>query len=399
MRNITIKLGYANAKLYKCTQCPPPKCFQPYGSGKEDKAECKYCCSQLFLLRHVSFVDCPGHDVLMATMLAGAAVMDSALLLVAANQPCPMPQTREHLAAVEIMDLDQIIILQNKIDIIIKDPNACIKQKEDIKNFIEGTVAEGAPIIPISAQLCYNIDTVVDYVTRIPIPVRDFISPPQLIIIRSFDVNKPGEDAETLKGGVAGGTILKGVLRVGDKVSIKPGLITKSQRTGAVQCREIQSQITSLMADENRLMYAVPGGLIGVGLKVDPLITRQDQLVGQIIGHPESMPDVLSEIDAQFYLLKRLLGVKTTSRQTDAEKRNKVSPLKTDELLLINVGSTSLAGKIISVKKDTVKIEFSKPVCANIGEKIALSRRIDNNFRLIGWGEIKRTHSSKNYNN
>eukprot|EP00356_Strombidium_inclinatum_P005660 CAMPEP_0170492814 /NCGR_PEP_ID=MMETSP0208-20121228/12902_1 /TAXON_ID=197538 /ORGANISM="Strombidium inclinatum, Strain S3" /LENGTH=332 /DNA_ID=CAMNT_0010768629 /DNA_START=473 /DNA_END=1471 /DNA_ORIENTATION=+ len=332
-------------------------------------------------------------------MLAGAAVMDSALLLVAANQPCPMPQTREHLAAVEIMDLDQIIILQNKIDIIIKDPNACIKQKEDIKNFIEGTVAEGAPIIPISAQLCYNIDTVVDYVTRIPIPVRDFISPPQLIIIRSFDVNKPGEDAETLKGGVAGGTILKGVLRVGDKVSIKPGLITKSQRTGAVQCREIQSQITSLMADENRLMYAVPGGLIGVGLKVDPLITRQDQLVGQIIGHPESMPDVLSEIDAQFYLLKRLLGVKTTSRQTDAEKRNKVSPLKTDELLLINVGSTSLAGKIISVKKDTVKIEFSKPVCANIGEKIALSRRIDNNFRLIGWGEIKRTHSSKNYNN
>jgi len=102
-------------------------------------------------MRHVSFVDCPGHDVLMATMLAGAAVMDSALLLVAGNQPCPQPQTSEHLAAVEIMDLDQIIILQNKIDIIIKDPHACVKQQQDIKNFIEGTVADGAPIIPISA--------------------------------------------------------------------------------------------------------------------------------------------------------------------------------------------------------------------------------------------------------
>jgi len=62
-------------------------------------------------MRHISFVDCPGHDALMATMLAGAAVMDSALLLVAGNQPCPQPQTREHLAAIEIMDLEHVIVL------------------------------------------------------------------------------------------------------------------------------------------------------------------------------------------------------------------------------------------------------------------------------------------------
>ena len=132
----------------------------------------------MFLMRHVSFVDCPGHDVLMATMLAGAAVMDSALLLVAGNQSCPQPQTSEHLAAVEIMDLDQIIILQNKIDIIIKNQEQCIKQQDDIKKFIKGTVADGAPIIPISAQQKYNIDVVVDYICRIPIPMRDFLSPP-----------------------------------------------------------------------------------------------------------------------------------------------------------------------------------------------------------------------------
>lgn len=64
--------------------------------------------------------------------------------------------------------------------------------------------------------------------------MRDFISPPQMIIIRSFDVNKPGEDAETLKGGVAGGTIFRGVLKVGDKISIRPGLITKNQKTGTI---------------------------------------------------------------------------------------------------------------------------------------------------------------------
>ena len=115
-------MGYANAKLYKCPVCLPPKCFQSNESKTEDLAKCKHCQGVMQLLRHISFVDCPGHDVLMATMLAGAAVMDSALLLVAGNQPCPQPQTSEHLAAVDIMQLDQIIILQNKIDIIIGNP-------------------------------------------------------------------------------------------------------------------------------------------------------------------------------------------------------------------------------------------------------------------------------------
>ena len=177
-------MGYANAKLFKCLKCPAPKCFAAYSSKQADAVTCTVnidgtiCGSPMFLMRHVSFVDCPGHDVLMATMLAGAAVMDSALLLVAGNQSCPQPQTSEHLAAVEIMDLDQIIILQNKIDIIIKNQEQCIKQQDDIKKFIKGTVADGAPIIPISAQQKYNIDVVVDYICRIPIPMRDFLSPP-----------------------------------------------------------------------------------------------------------------------------------------------------------------------------------------------------------------------------
>lgn len=217
-----------------------------------------------------------------------------------------------------------------------------------------------------------------------------------MIIIRSFDVNKPGEEVETLKGGVAGGTILRGVLKVGDLISIRPGLITKNQRTGAVQWREIESQIISLKADENHLMYAIPGGLIGMGLKVDPFITRSDSLVGQIIGHPNNMPDVLSEIDVSYYLLRRLLGVKSSTSAKDGLKINtKVSSLKVDELLMINVGSQSLAGKVTNVKKESVRIEFTKPVCANIGDKIAMSRRVDNNFRLIGWGEIKKCHKQK----
>lgn len=209
------------------------------------------------------------------------------------------------------MKLQHIIILQNKIDIIIKEPGAAQKQYEDIKKFIAGSIADNAPIIPISAQLKYNVDVVVDYVCRIPIPLRDFTGSPQMIVIRSFDVNKPGEDAETLKGGVAGGTILKGVFKIGDEVEIRPGIIRKDSKSGHVSWTQIYSKITSLKADENHLMFAVPGGLIGVGLKVDPFITRSDRLVGQIIGHPGKMPEVVVEIDAQYYLLRRLLGVKS----------------------------------------------------------------------------------------
>lgn len=295
------------------------------------------------------------------------------------------------------MDLEHVIVLQNKIDLIITDTNKCSRQKDDIKKFIKGTTAEEAPIIPCSAQMGYNIDALVDYICRIPIPLRDFTSPPQMIIIRSFDVNKPGEDVENLKGGVAGGTIIKGVLKIGDRISIRPGAITKNQKTGVVKWKEYDSQIISLKADENQLMYAVPGGLIGVGMKIDPDITRSDSLVGQIIGHPDKMPDVLVNIDVTYYLLKRLIGVQNKKKvaEEDGDTETKVNKLKVDELLMINVGSQTLAGKVTKIQSEIAKIEFTKPVCANIGDKIALSRRIGISYRLIGWGEIKKTYAYK----
>ena len=219
------------------------------------------------LLRHVSFVDCPGHDILMATMLNGAAVMDAALLLVAGNETCPQPQTSEHLAAIEIMKLQHIIILQNKVDLI-RETQA-EEHHQQITDFVKGTVAGNAPIVPISAQLKYNIDTVVEYITKhIPVPNRDLTSPARLIVIRSFDVNKPGAEVHQLKGGVAGGSILTGVLRLGQEIEVRPGLITKDDK-GRTKCRPIFSKVVALRAENNDLDFAVPGGLIAVGTKIE----------------------------------------------------------------------------------------------------------------------------------
>lgn len=386
-RNLTIKLGYANAKIYKCDnpECPRPNCFQAFGSNMDDTPDCPRvgCESKMTLKRHVSFVDCPGHDILMATMLNGAAVMDAALLLIAGNESCPQPQTSEHLAAIEIMRLKHIVILQNKIDLV--KESAATEQYKQIVKFVGGTVAEGAPIIPISAQLKYNIDVICEYiVNHIPVPVRDFTSSPRLIIIRSFDVNKPGTEVEDLRGGVAGGSIFKGVLKVGDEVEVRPGIVSKS-REGAITCQPIFSRVVSLFAEANHLQYAVPGGLIGVGTSVDPTLCRTDRLVGQVLGlRDNSLPNIFTELEINYFLLRKLLGVRVEGRAS------KVQKLASREFLLLNIGSTSTGGRVLAVKQDMAKIVLVQPVCTEEGEKVALSRRVDKHWRLIGWGKIMR---------
>ncbi|XP_065199077.1 eukaryotic translation initiation factor 2 subunit 3-like [Sycon ciliatum] len=387
-RNITIKLGYANAKIYKCNnaRCPPPACFRSQGSNKEDLFPCDRpgCTGSFELKRHVSFVDCPGHDILMATMLNGAAVMDAALLLIAGNETCPQPQTSEHLAAIEIMKLKHIIILQNKIDLV--KENVALEQHQQILKFIQGTVAEGSPVIPISAQLKYNIEVVCEYLCRkIPTPERNFTAAPHLIVIRSFDVNKPGCEVEDLKGGVAGGSILKGVLKVGQECEVRPGMVWKDNE-GKVHCRTILSKIVSLYAEQNDLQYAVPGGLIGVGMKIDPTLCRADRLVGQVLGGVGALPDIFTELEISYFLLRRLLGVRTEGDKKGA----KVAKLTKGEVLMVNIGSLSTGGRVLAIRADLAKIALTQPVCTQKGERIALSRRVEKHWRLIGWGQIQR---------
>jgi translation initiation factor 2 subunit 3 len=147
-RNITIKLGYANAKIFRCSapSCERPANHRAYGSSKEDAPPCEVCGAPMNLVRHVSFVDCPGHDILMATMLNGAAVMDGALLLIAANESCPQPQTSEHLAAVEIMRLKDIIILQARFR-----PRLCLCLSHWLAL---PCVRAPPPLFPLKTSLC-----------------------------------------------------------------------------------------------------------------------------------------------------------------------------------------------------------------------------------------------------
>ena len=382
-RNITYYLGYANAKLYKCPKCPDLEGYKAFGSGHQDAPKCDKCGEKLNLLRHISFVDCPGHDILMATMLNGASVMDAALLLIAENMECPQPQTREHLAAVENMELENIIIVQNKIDLIKEE-----KAKENynqIKAFVKGTKASKSPVIPISAIHRFNIEAVIYYLCNLPIPKRDFVSPPRLIVVRSFDNNYPGTEPDNLKGGVVGGTLTRGILRLGEVVEIRPGTISKKQN-GEYEVQPLFSRIVSLRTENNELIYAVPGGLIGVGLKLDPFLTSKDKLIGRILGHPGKLPDIYSSIVVKTHLMSRYVGTKTEDKNSAH-----VAPIKYKEMLLINVGSISIASTVEDISgdnRDIVKFSLTPPVCAEIGETVAFSRRLGHSWRLIGWGKV-----------
>jgi len=135
-RGITIRLGYADVNFYKCPNCPEPDCYSV-------KKECLTCGKPAEFLRKISLVDAPGHESLMATMLCGSAIMDGALLLVSAAETCPQPQTREHLQALEIVGIENLIVIQNKIDLVKEDQAK--KNYEEIKTFLKGSKFENAP--------------------------------------------------------------------------------------------------------------------------------------------------------------------------------------------------------------------------------------------------------------
>ncbi len=369
-RGITIKLGYADMPVYKCPKCEPPKNY-----SKEPV--CPYCGSETTFLRAVSFVDAPGHEALMATMLSGAAIMDGAILVIAADEPCPQPQTREHLAAAEIIGIKNIIIAQNKIDIV--NEERARRSYEEIRNFVKGTVAENAPIIPVSAQHSVNIDALIQAMEEfIPTPQRDEAKPPLMYVVRSFDVNKPGTPIEKLEGGVIGGTILQGKFSVKDEVELRPGISTEEE--GKTVYKPLFSEIVSLQAGGKNVKEARCGGLVGVGTLLDPSLSKADGLTGNIVGKSGMLPPVLTELSLEAYILERAVGTKELA---------KVENISKDETLLLHVGAAITVGKVVSVKNNVAMLKLTRPVCALTGSRVALSRKIAGRWRLIGYGMIK----------
>jgi translation initiation factor 2 subunit 3 len=369
-RGISIRLGYADATFRKCPSCPEPDAYTV-------DEKCSHCGSETQILRTVSFVDSPGHETLMATMLCGAAIMDGAVLVISANEPCPQPQTKEHLMALNITGIDKIVIVQNKIDLMSREQ--VMEHYRQIRDFVKGTVAENAPIVPISAQQNLNVDMVIEAIEKtIPTPVRDTKKPALLKIARSFDINRPGTTPDSLKGGVIGGTLSQGILRAGDKIEICPGRLVDYE--GRKQWIPIQTKVVTLLAGKQVQEEITPGGLMGVGTLLDPVMTKSDALVGQVAGETGKLPPARSAFTMNMRLLERVVGV------TD---ESSVEPIHSSEPLMLNVGTATTVGVVTSAREGgIVQVQLKRPVCAEKGERVAVSRRIGARWRLIGVGTI-----------
>lgn len=344
-RGITIKLGYADTIIEK--------------NGKK---------------RYISFVDCPGHEMLMATMLSGAALIDVAILIIAANEGIK-PQTREHLIALKAKKVNQIIIVQNKIDLLTKEK--AIESYKKIKEFVKATIAENSPIIPVSSQQNINIDKIKELLLDIPIPKRDLNSKPEFLIARSFDINKPGTKIQNIHGGIIAGVLKKGILKIGDEIEIKPGALEKHQNQ--MIYKPIKTKIVSIHRGSYQVKQATPGGSLAFETELDNIITKTDSLSGNIASFVDNLPEISEKINLKFELFPEVLG---------EEKKTRVEPIKTGENIMLSINTTITVGQIIKLKNNEAEFLLKIPIIPIGGDSIGLARNIHNHWRLIGHGEI-----------
>jgi len=358
----TIKLGYANVKLFQCKQETCKWYYTQSSSVTSLQCTQPNCDNECILVNHISFVDAPGHEFLMTTMLNGAAVMDCAILVIAANEKVPQPQTQEHLIAAEIMGLTNILIVQNKIDTVTLDKAE--QNRQEIKEWVKGTCAENSPIIPISAHRGDGLQNVIESLAQLDVCETQADENPVFACIRSFDVNKPGTPIDDLTGGVIGGTLLQGTLSIGDEIYIKPGL-QKTDKSFIA----LKTIVTGIQSENNRLEKAIPGGLIALETTLDPRFTCKDNLVGAIVG--VNLPEISNQLTFKYFSLK---GTK----------------FHVGDIVKLTYLSRSVNAQIIDMpQKRTMTLTLQEPLCIiNRCSKLSVSITVNRQFRLVGVGNI-----------
>ncbi|MFH1240552.1 MAG: translation initiation factor IF-2 subunit gamma [Candidatus Diapherotrites archaeon] len=357
-RGISIRLGYADTTFYKCPKC---KDFEKYTS----KEICPKCSSKAEKIRKVSFVDAPGHETLMTTMLSGAALMHGAILVIAANEECPQPRTREHLTALKISEIENIIVAQNKVDLVSKEDAE--KNYKQIKKFLETEGYEDVPIIPISANFGGNIDLLIEAIEKV-IKTPEFKEnlPLKMYCARSFDINKPGTKPGELKGGVIGGAIMQGMIKPNDEIEITPGF----------ESGKMSTKVVSVSAENGLLKDAKEGGLIAIGTLLDPSVTQNDRMRGQVIAKTGTVPEPTKDITLEVHFFERLI------EKVDQE-------IKIGDLLVLTVGTLTAVGNVTNKKKDDIDMKLKNSVIIEKNQKVAISKRDKTFWRLVAYGISK----------
>jgi translation initiation factor 2 subunit 3 len=360
-RGITIRLGYADVTFSYCDKC------KSYSNTKK----CSRCFEDAKPVRTISIIDAPGHETLMATVLSGASLMDGAILVIGADEECPQPQTAEHLKALDVVGIKNVIIVQNKIDLV--SPEQAKKNYEQIKKFVKGTIAENAPIIPISAIHNANIDILIETIEEyIKTPQRDETKPGRFFVARSFDINKPGAPIAELKGAVIGGSVTQGIISVGDEIEVKPGA-KQGEKWIALKTKVVE------IFQSGPQKEARPGGLVALQTELDPSLSRADGFSGSVAGQVGKLPAASDDLKIKVSLFDHVIGV---------EGKEKVKPIKTGDVLMLTCAIAKTVGTTTSASKENIQLKLKLPVVVEKGDKTAISMQVGGRWHLVGYGIV-----------
>jgi len=367
-KRYTVNLGYANAKIWQCMQCQAPMCYQATGSSV-DMHECKLCNDDCVLVNHVSFVDNPGHNSYMLTMMNGTSVMDYAMLIESGenaikNVGIPAPQTVEHMRIVEHAGIPVKIVCVNKFDLVPKKQATTII--DSFKKYLATTsIDKTMPIIPISATIGCNIDVLCEMLAKLTPPTRD-MERLKMVIVRSFNVNQCRTNIVDLKGGIIGGSIISGSVRIGDKIKIFPGYISQGNTT-RWKYMPLDCNVISINTDNTSLAEAYSGGLVGIQLDVDPALMCSNKLVGQIVTDNGQVYETLK-------LQCKLLGE---------------FQMSVNDRFTVNVNSNNINAFCLNLNDSfDIELQLDNPVCVDIHDKVAISKIVNEQVSVIGYGIV-----------
>jgi translation initiation factor 2 subunit 3 len=359
-RNITIKQGYANMKIWSDGDD-----FYPTDSETATMED-------YTLVNHISFIDCPGHQEYIDTMLSSVNMMDGAIVIVAADQKLSHnPQLVQHLAAVSLYGVKKLIICINKVDLV--ERHIVMERKEELDSLLEQYNIVPHVIIPTSFNKMIGIKYVLESIMELYNPteyLKNLEMNPVFKTSRSFDINKPGTDWNDISGGVIGGTLFSGSLKVGDTIEIRPGQVSKQKETFV--CTPFKTVIQSIKTDNTNLDSIIPGGLIAIGTDLDPFYCKKDNMSGNIVGRVGMLPSVYHIINIMGTLVTTF-GFKWMPKENDS--------------VMLSIGTRMCEARLIKYN-DVFTFELMKPVCIEDNMMIVICRTIDKILRIVGKGNL-----------
>ena len=407
----TLKLGYANGKIFKCNTCDEPLCYSS-GSYLLKEKKCNYCSGETKLVKIYSIMDCPGHNSLMSLVTSGTCIIDYTILVESypdtskSDYIYPSPQTIEHYNVAKLAGIKNIATILNKIDLCSENIH---KKVKTINNFINilnekiETPSLDKLVIPMAAVYDINIDVLCQKIANIIPPKRDLVSEPILIISRSFDINKPQKitSSTQLKGGTVGGALLKGTIEVNNELLIYPGYVkfiekktievinkinininnkTKKKKEKKIleydifEYCPIETCVTSIQSGSKSIDIAKPGGLIALQLDIDPSITKSDRATGTIITTSTN-----KNIKVSNMIMFQILMV-------FPEKDGSVKTIEftNGKIIDVHINSTTVIGKMFKYKSDKKegRIFLEKPVVIYPNVKMVISEHNNNQYNI-----------------